>query len=180
MHRPSKTTRRSSAQPEYTRAGDAFTAIVLEVFRLNGALLAAGNTLCEGTGLTAARWQVLGAMAMRESPLTVAQIARAMGQTRQSVQRLVDELEREGVVERVTHPEHRRARPVQLTERGAALYAEMVRRQVPWANRIADGTGVPVLETAVDTLRALRERLEADERTPPRSRQAPLKRPRGR
>ncbi|MGH7573510.1 MAG: hypothetical protein ACREM1_00020 [Longimicrobiales bacterium] len=45
--------RGSSAPLEYTRAGDAFTAVVLEVFRLNGARLAAGNTLCEGTRLTA-------------------------------------------------------------------------------------------------------------------------------
>lgn len=93
-------------------------------------------------------------MAMRESPFTVAQIARAMGQTRQSVQRLVDELEREAVVERLTHPEHKRTRPVQLTERGVALYAKMVRRQAPWANRTADGIRVSVLKTALDTLRA--------------------------
>ena len=132
MYRPSRsTTRRPGTRRRPTPAGDAFTAVVLEVFRLNGALLAAGNTLCEGTGLTSARWQVLGAIAMRASPLTVAQIARAMGLTRQSVQRLVDELQQEGVVERVADPEHRRARPVRLTERGAALYAEMRRRQVP-------------------------------------------------
>src|SRR3712207_1812805 len=140
MHRPSRsTTQESNARRGRTPGGDAFTAVVLEVFRLNGALLAAGNTLCEGTGLTSGRWQVLGAVAMRETPATVAQIARAMGQTRQSVQRIVDEMERDGVVERVADPEHRRARPVQLTEHGAALWAEMRRRQVPWANRTADG-----------------------------------------
>ena len=156
--------RPSSTQRGRTPSGVAFTALVLEVFRLNGVLLAAGNALCEGTGLTSARWQVLGAVAMQERPLSVAQIARVMGQTRQSVQRIVDELERDGIVERVAHPEHRRARPVRLTERGAALYAEMVRRQVPWANRTAEGLDVPLLETALDTLRALRGRLEEDER----------------
>jgi DNA-binding MarR family transcriptional regulator len=154
---------KSGARREHTRPGAAFTALALETFRLNGALLAAGNELCRGTGLTSARWQVLGAIALRERPLTAAQIARAMGQTRQSVQRLVDELESEGTVERLPHPEHRRARLVQLTARGKALYAEMTRRQVPWANRIADGLPLAALETALDTLRALRVRLEADE-----------------
>ena len=158
------TTRRRNAASLRTPAGAAFTAVVLEVFRLNGALLAAGNALCRGTGLTSARWQVLGAVAMQERPLSAAQIARLMGQTRQSVQRIVDELEGEGIVERVAHPEHRRARPVRLTERGAELYAEMVRRQAPWANRTADGMEVPALEATLDTLRALRQRLDADER----------------
>jgi DNA-binding MarR family transcriptional regulator len=163
MRSPSRsTTERPAARHGRTPAGDAFTAVVLEVFRLNGALLAAGNTLCEGTGLTSARWQVLGAVAMREHPATVAQIARAMGQTRQSVQRIVDELERDGIVERVTDPEHRRARPVQLTERGTELWAEMRRRQVPWANRTAEKVAVPALEATLRTLRALRARLEAE------------------
>ena len=154
--------RNSTARVERTPAGAAFTALVLEVFRLNGVLLAAGNTLCDGTGLTSARWQVLGAVAMQERPLTVAQIARVMGQTRQSVQRIVDELERERIVERVAHPEHRRARPVQLTEHGVALFAEMRRRQAPWANRTAETLGAPALEASLHTLRAIRERLERD------------------
>ena len=160
--RPATTNRPPAADLGRTAAGAAFTAVVLEVFRLNGVLLAAGNTLCEGTGLTSARWQVLGAVAMQERPLTVAQIARLMGQTRQSVQRIVEELERDGTVERGAHPEHRRARPVQLTERGAALWAEMRRRQVPWANRTAEAVGAPALEATLRTLRAIRERLDGD------------------
>ena len=155
--------RKPTVRVTRTPAGDAFTAVVLEVFRLNGALLAAGNTLCGDTGLTSARWQVLGAIAMQESALTVAQISRVMGQTRQSVQRIVDDLEREDLVERVAHAEHRRARPVQLTARGEALFAEMHRRQVPWANRTAEGLGTRTLEGARETLRVIRERLEGDE-----------------
>ena len=153
--------RRSRPTPEHTAAGAAFTALVLEVFRLNGVLLAAGNALCEGTALTSARWQVLGAVAMATDPLSVAGIARVMGQTRQGVQRIVDELEREGTVERVAHPAHRRARPVRLTARGAALWAEMRRRQTPWANGAARGLDARALDTSLATLRALRERLEA-------------------
>jgi DNA-binding MarR family transcriptional regulator len=160
--------RAPSASPSpnrHKRASAAFTALALETFRLNGALLAAGNALCEGTSLTSARWQIIGAIALREQPATVAQIARAMGQTRQSVQRLVDELEGDGLVDRIPHPEHRRARLVELTPRGRALYAEMLRRQGPWASRTSRELSVSALETALDTLRALRERLEADERS---------------
>jgi DNA-binding MarR family transcriptional regulator len=143
------------------KARDLFTDIVLEVFRLNGALIAAGNALCDGTGLTSARWQVLGAVALSDGPPTVAQIARAMGLTRQAVQRLVDELEAHGVVRRLDHPESRRARPVQLTARGESLYSEMMRRQRPWATRIAKGIAPDDLQKTLDVLQALRTRLDA-------------------
>jgi DNA-binding MarR family transcriptional regulator len=152
---------RSAAAPAAAAARAAFTELVLEVFRLNGALLAAGNALCEGTKLTSARWQVLGAIALAAAPPTASQIARAMGLTRQAVQRLVDELEGGGLVRRVEHPESRRARPVQLTERGAALYAEMTRRQAPWAAATARGITRERLEAAREVLRTLRGRLEA-------------------
>ena len=142
-----------------------FTEVVLEIFRVNGALLAAGAVLCEGTGLTSARWQVLGALAMAAEPRTVAQIARAMGLTRQAVQRLVDELEAEDVVRRVDHPESRRARPVEVTARGRSLFDEMVRRQRPWAARIGAGIPETRLRTALDVLRLIRARLDAESRS---------------
>ncbi len=147
---------------EWAHTRTLFTEVLLEVFRLNGALLAAGNALCEGTGLTSARWQVLGALAIAGEPRTVAQIARAMGLTRQAVQRLVDELEAGGVVGRVDHPESRRARPVQLTARGESLFAEMVRRQRPWAARIGARISPAKLRTVLQVLRAIRTRLETE------------------
>ena len=153
--------RGSGAIGEAAKGHELFTDVVLEVFRLNGALIAAGNALGEGTGLTSARWQVLGAVALSDSPPTVAQIARAMGLTRQSVQRIVDELEGDGIVRRLDHPESRRARPVQLTARGASLYDAMMRRQRPWATRIAKGIAPDDLRRTLDALQTLRKRLEA-------------------
>jgi hypothetical protein len=72
-------------QPRGSVAGSALTDLVLEVFRLNGRLLAAGDRMTRPSGQTSARWQVLGAI--NPEPRTVAQIARVMGLARQSVQR---------------------------------------------------------------------------------------------
>jgi DNA-binding MarR family transcriptional regulator len=151
-----------SRKPASIDSRETFTQVVLEVFRLNGALIAAGNALCVGTGLTSARWQALGALALAGEPRTVAQIARAMGLTRQAVQRLVDELEAEGIVRRLDHPESRRARLVQLTSRGESLFAEMVRRQRPWAGRIGGDISPALLRAVLDVLRLTRTRLEAE------------------
>src|SRR4051812_18002732 len=86
----------------HTESGAALTEIVLEVFRLNGALLAAADVLAEPAGLTASRWQVLAAIA--DAPRTVAEISRRMGLTRQGVQRLADILAREGFAEYADNP----------------------------------------------------------------------------
>ena len=58
---------------------DALTSLILEVFRLNGCLISAGDDLVSDLGLTSARWQVLGAMALTPAAETVARLARSMG-----------------------------------------------------------------------------------------------------
>jgi len=65
-----------------TKAGNAFTELILETFRFNGRLLAAGDRLTKPFK-PSARWQVLGAI--EQKPLPVAQIAHNMGLARQSV-----------------------------------------------------------------------------------------------
>ena len=92
------------ADEEWTEAGKAVTALVLDVFRLNGRLQLAGDRLVAGLGLTSARWQILGAIAYAERPESVAWHARTMGVHRQGVQRIVNELEKEGIVEFQTKP----------------------------------------------------------------------------
>jgi len=147
----------------HTPQGALFTEVVLEIFRLNGALIGAGNRLGGSSGLTAARWQTLGAIALAGRALTVSQIARTMGLTRQSVQRVVDELEGSGIVRRTAHPESRRARLVSLTAAGESAYAKVSGRQRPWANRLAQGATQAQLTTALHVVRRLREQLETEE-----------------
>ena len=88
----------------------------LTSFRLNGQLLALAEELARPAGLTAAWWQVLGA-ALGE-PQSVSQIARAMGLTRQSVQRIADLLVERGLASYAENPAHRRAKLVTPTEAG--------------------------------------------------------------
>src|SRR5215469_12893873 len=105
-----------------TPLGNALTAIILDVFRLNGRLLVAGDRLVAGLGLTSARWQVLGAIAMSDQPQPVSWIARSMGLNRQGVQRIVNELHEDGIVEFALNPHHRRAHLVVLTKRGKSAF----------------------------------------------------------
>jgi DNA-binding MarR family transcriptional regulator len=141
-------------------AKDAVTRLILETFRLNGCLLMAGDTLVSDVGLTSARWQVLGAVALSPMPLPVAHIARNMGLTRQAVQRLANEMARDGLVHYAPNPHHQRAKLVLLTPRGKSAYDAAMMRQGPWASGLANGLSVRQIEAATATLRTIRQRIE--------------------
>jgi DNA-binding MarR family transcriptional regulator len=93
-------------------------SLVIAVFALNGRLVETGNQLVGGAGLTTAWWQVLGAIGYSLAPLPVAHIARNMGLSRQSVQRVVDLLAERDMVEYKVNPHHQRAKLVVLTPAG--------------------------------------------------------------
>jgi DNA-binding MarR family transcriptional regulator len=142
------------------KAGGAVTTLILEIFRLNGRLLAAGDALVGGLDLSSARWQVLGAIAVAPIPLSVAQIGRSMGLTRQAVQRLANEMEHDGLVRFAVNPHHRRAKLVVLTPRGEAAYGAAMKRQSPWAEALAQGLTAQQIASATTILKRLRQRLE--------------------
>ena len=146
-----------------TPEADAITDLILEVFRVNGELLGAGDRLTRDFGQTSARWQVLGAI--RNSAQPVAAIARDMGLARQSVQRTADLLEAEGLIEYAPNPAHRRAKLVRLTPHGHETLIAISRRQVVWTNGLARAmeVGEAEIRSAVEVVRRLRTELEKQE-----------------
>lgn len=142
---------------------------MLEVFRVNGDLLAQGNRLTKAVGQTSARWQILGAI---RSPKSVAAIARERGLARQSVQRTADLLAAEGLVEYTENPAHRRAKLVRLTPLGQEILGDITQAQIAWANALADAmpAGEAEIRQALAVLRQLRAELETVKR--PREAQA--------
>ena len=145
----------------HTPGGAALTDLILETFRLNGRLLAAGDRLVAGLGLTSARWQLLGSIAMAPQPEPVPHLARRMGLVRQSVQRLADDLAGEGFVRFAPNPNHKRAKLLLLTEKGRAAYDAATRLQVRWANALAKGIDPARLADAAAAMGLLTRRLES-------------------
>ncbi|WP_420224404.1 MarR family winged helix-turn-helix transcriptional regulator [Pigmentiphaga litoralis] len=101
----------------------ALTGLTLTVFRLHGALLQWGDKLVEPLGLTSARWQMLGALALAGGPLTAPQIGNAMGVTRQGAQKQLNLLLELGLVVARPNPAHQRSPLYVLTSAGSQLYA---------------------------------------------------------
>jgi DNA-binding MarR family transcriptional regulator len=145
-----------------TPEGEKATDVILSTFRANGLLLAAGDRLAAEHGLTSARWQVLGAIALAQRPLTAPQIARRMGLTRQSVHTTVDRLLADGLVELTPNADHRRSQLVRMTELGEARYRAIDEKQAVWVNQLVDGLRSSDLEATARTLNELCTRLEAN------------------
>ncbi|MFD7247564.1 MarR family winged helix-turn-helix transcriptional regulator [Streptomyces massasporeus] len=132
---------------------DLFSRSALGVFRLNGQFLAVAEELARPAGLTAAWWQVLGAVL--GEPLPVSGIARAMGITRQSVQRIADLLVERGLAEYRPNPAHRRAKLLAPTDEGRAAIRRIDPGHAAFADRLAEAFGEADLTEAVRLLERL-------------------------
>ena len=140
------------------REQDLLSAASIATFKLNGQFLALAEELARPAGLTAAWWQVLGAVL--GAPLPVAGIAREMGLTRQSVQRIADILVERGLAEYRDNPAHRRAKLLVPTEAGRAAVGRIGPGHAAASGRLAAVVGEETLAGAVATLQALSAALE--------------------
>jgi len=153
-------TRGQAAVNDRGPAGEAFSALVVQVLKLAAALEAAGNDLARPAGQSSARWQVLAAA--EQEPATVASIARALGHTRQSVQRVADLLVADQLACYLPNPAHQRAKLLELTRPGLAALQTIQSAQAAWARRIAEGFQPVRLDLARGTLGELQQRLDSD------------------
>jgi len=146
-----------------TPAGDALTDLILDLFRVNSLILTAGDRLVARLGLTSARWQILGAMVAAERAQPVAWLARDMGANRQNVQRIINDLHKEGLVTFEANPHHRRAQLVILTDKGKQAFDAAMRLQAPWINSLSEGLSIKDIQTMHRIIIALRKKLAGNE-----------------
>lgn len=139
------------------------TDLILDLFRLNSRMLAAGDRLVAPLGLSSARWSILGAIVEADRPQPVAWLARDLGAYRQNVQRVINELHEEGLVAFEANPHHRRAQLVVLTEKGKRAFEAARNLQAPWVNRLADGLSLKDIETVHRVITAVRNKPEGPE-----------------
>ncbi|MGB2568830.1 MarR family winged helix-turn-helix transcriptional regulator [Micromonospora citrea] len=146
---------------ELSVAGALLSDLLIEVFRANSFLLAEGDELVLPFGLTSARWQVLGVV--EHAPAPVAQVARLMGLSRQSVQQTADALERDGMITYRANPHHRRAKLMVITPQALHAMQRVREVQARWANTLAERYSEAELATALAVLRRLNAPAVAEE-----------------
>ena len=122
-----------------------------------GALSSAGDDLVADLGLSTARLQLLDALAAG-GPRSVSQIARALGLSRQAVQRVADDLVGLGLAVYGRNPDHARAQLLTLTDQGRATWAQAARRKALWLESLADGLTPGWLDMAAELMTLLARR----------------------
>ncbi|MDN3698702.1 MarR family transcriptional regulator [Vibrio cortegadensis] len=135
--------------------GESFTNVVLEIFKVNGMLNAEGDEMGKEFGVSSARWKVLGAIIKLEQAVTVAEISRTMGQSRQATQRLVDVMVKDGLLDMRDNPNHKRAKLIDLTDEGKRVYNFLHIKQLSWAAKSSDELELRDLETTLATLQKM-------------------------
>jgi DNA-binding MarR family transcriptional regulator len=135
------------------------SGVAKTVFRLNGQLLAVAEELAQPVGLTAAWWQVLGAVL--SDPLSVADVARRVGVRRQSVQRVADLLVENELAEYQPNPNHRRAKLLAPTDQGRAAVRRIGPSHAAFAKRLANKLGTKNLQRVLHDLGQVSAALDA-------------------
>lgn len=107
-------------------------------------------------GLTISRWQVLSILVALDG-CRVTTLADLAGSTQPVTSRVVDQMERDGLVERRPDPDDQRAQGVWLTEHGRDLFFALL----PEAGELVDHLTQGLSEDEVDQLAGLLARLLA-------------------
>lgn len=131
------------------------TELILMVFQLNGALVDWGDAFSAPEGLTSARWQMLGALALAGQPLTAPQIAASMGVTRQGAQKQLNLLAHSGLIEACDNPQHKRSPLFVLTPKGQQTYDSVDQRWREHAAQVAAACSAKDLDTTAAVLAGL-------------------------
>jgi DNA-binding MarR family transcriptional regulator len=105
---------------------EAYRLLVADVYELAGLSRRTSDDLAAEIGQTTARWHVMSVLL--DGPRTVPEIAERLGLTRQSVQRVVDDLVAAGSVTIEDNPAHRRSHLIDLTRAGARAVDRLVER----------------------------------------------------
>ncbi|NJP11061.1 MAG: MarR family transcriptional regulator [Leptolyngbyaceae cyanobacterium RU_5_1] len=141
-----------------TEAGRAIEDLIIEIvatfFLLRAEGMRIGVVSTSGEGY----WSVLRLLKIY-GPQTVPQIARYRYVPRQSVQKLANEMLKDGVIELVNNPAHKRSKLLRLTSRGDAVFQEMSDRIAKLAETLAKQQNAAQLQNAADVVKKLHERL---------------------
>jgi DNA-binding MarR family transcriptional regulator len=114
-------------------------ALFSEIFEAANVGRRSGGEIAATMGQTQSRWQTLWTIG--SEALTVPQIGRRLGVTRQNIQRLANQLAAEGMVTFAENPDHKISPLVQLTDKGRAALDEINAAGVAFNTAVLEGLG---------------------------------------
>ena len=104
--------------------------MVAALFEAAGAVRQQGDLVASSAGQSLARWEVL--YILGDTPASAARVARRLGRTRQSVQRVIDLLQPEGLIAAARNPDNRRSPLFHLSHRGRSTLVAINAAAAEW------------------------------------------------
>ena len=138
---------------------ECFTQFTRALFAAHNMVLKHGDLVTGKYQQTSARWRILGNI--EPCPLTVSQIAKQTGYTRQSIQRLANELVDEGLATYESAID-RRTKNVCITEKGRETLEKLAAYENEWVVRITQRLSVEELTDLTLALEKVRAVLAED------------------
>ena len=132
---------------------DELPLLVADLFEAAAAVRRHGDEVASMAGQTQARWQVLSVLS--QGDWTVPRAARRLGVSRQAVQRTVDLLRADGLVEIERNPDHQRSSLVRLTTSGRDALGAITAEGRRWNAQVASRIDAHDLATTRSVLRIL-------------------------
>ena len=99
------------------------------------------SRLREQFGTTLPRFDLMAQLERHAEGLKMNELSRLLMVTGGNVTAIVDQLEKEGLVERLDEPDDRRAFRIRLTRAGDKTFAEMARQHEEWVVGLLAGMG---------------------------------------
>jgi DNA-binding MarR family transcriptional regulator len=145
-----------------TLVGQALEDLMVEITYAFFPLRARGLQIGTNTTWGGSYWGMLRSLKL-EGPLTVSQIARSRPVPRQSIQKLANEMLKDGLIELINNPDHKRSKLLRLTLKGEAIFEEFSEQIAQDAEAFAqtlEAVELADLKTAVTVLHHLRQKLK--------------------
>jgi len=141
-----------------TEAGRAIEDLIIEIVATFFLLRAEGMRIGVVSSSGEGYWSVLRLLKIYGTQ-TVPQLARYRYVPRQSVQKLANEMLKDGVIELVNNPAHKRSKLLRLTPKGEVVFQEMSDRIAKLAEALAEQQNATQLQNAADVVKKLHEQL---------------------
>ena len=111
--------------------------------------------------ITLPRFDLMAQLERHPDGLRMKELSRRMMVTGGNITGITDQLEQEGLVQRVTDPEDRRAYSVKLTPAGRRAFARMAQVHEGWVADLLDGMSAADKTRLVELLSKMKQQLNA-------------------
>ncbi len=142
-----------------TEAKAAMEELVIEIVTTFFLLRAEGMRIGVVSPSGEGYWSMLRILKMN-GPQTVPQIARYRYVPRQSIQKLANQMLKDGVIELINNPAHKRSKLLRLTPKGEAVFQKLSDRFSWLCETLAKQQDAVQLQNAVVVVKHLREQLK--------------------